>query len=64
MDSQVHILAQDMFFDNFFHFSFSAELGDHDETTHTPAFVSEFRFVPNQNEDFEIDVFETYKKLK
>lgn len=26
--------------------------------------MSEFRFVPNQNEDFEIDVLEQYKKLK
>ena len=26
--------------------------------------MSEFRFVTNQNEDFEIDVLEQYKKLK
>lgn len=41
-----------------------AELGDYDEGTHTPAFVSEFRFVSNQNEDFEIDVLDQYSKLK
>ncbi len=45
-------------------FNFAAELGDYDEQTHTPAFVSEFRFVSNQNEDFEIDVLEQYKKLR
>lgn len=43
---------------------FSAELGDYDEETHTPAFVSEFHFVPNQNEEFEVDVLEQYRKLK
>ena len=41
-----------------------AELGDYDEGIHTPAFVSEFRFVPDQNEDFEVHVLEQYKKLR
>ena len=41
-----------------------AELGDHDEDMHNPALISEFRFVPNQNEEFEIDVLEAYKKNK
>lgn len=29
---------------------------------HTAAFISEFRFVPNQTEDFELMVLEEYKK--
>ena len=41
---------------------FSAELGDYDEEVHNPSLISEFRFVPNQNEEFEIDVVEAYKK--
>lgn len=41
-----------------------AELGDYDEHTHTPATVSEFRFVPNQTEDAEVSIFEEYKKLR
>lgn len=40
-----------------------AELGDYDDNIHTPATVSEFRFVPNQTEDFEIAVLEEYKTL-
>ncbi len=43
---------------------FTAELGDYDPETHTPALVSEFRFVANQNEEFELDIFEEYKKKK
>ncbi len=42
----------------------AAELGDYEEGTHTPALISEFRFVPNQNEEFEIDVLEAYKRLR
>ncbi|CAG9861121.1 unnamed protein product [Phyllotreta striolata] len=41
-----------------------SELGDYDETQHTPATVSEFRFVPNQTEDMEIDILEEFKKCK
>lgn len=44
--------------------SHSAEVGDFDEEVHNVAFVSEFRFVPNQNEEFEVDVFEAFKKFK
>lgn len=40
----------------------SAELGDYEEGYHTPAVVSEFRFVPNQTEDLEIMILEEYKK--
>lgn len=45
-------------------FHVSAELGDYDEETHTAAFISEFRFVQNQNEEFEFDVLEAYKKIR
>ncbi|XP_030023449.1 band 4.1-like protein 5 [Manduca sexta] len=41
-----------------------SELGDFDETIHTPATVSEFRFVPNQTEEMEIEILEEYKKYK
>lgn len=44
--------------------SLQSEIGDYDSDTHTPAFVSEFRFVSNQNEQFEIDVLEQFKKFK
>ena len=40
----------------------SAELGDYDAEVHSPSLISEFRFVPNQNEEFEIDVLEAFKK--
>lgn len=39
-----------------------AELGDYDETIHSAAFISEFRFVPNQTEDIEIMILDEYKK--
>ncbi|KAK3908010.1 Band 4.1-like protein 5 [Frankliniella fusca] len=42
----------------------TAELGDYEEGVHTPAFISEFRFVPNQTEDFEIAVLEEYQRCK
>lgn len=41
-----------------------SELGDYDENTHTPAFVSEFRFIPDQNEEMEVHILEQYKKLR
>ena len=48
---------------NLSHF-FTAELGDYEEETHTAAFVSEFRFIPHQDEKFELDVLDQYKKLR
>ena len=45
-------------------FDVAAELGDYDEETHTAAFISEFRFVQNQNEEFELDVLDNYKKIR
>ncbi|KAI8428836.1 hypothetical protein MSG28_007491 [Choristoneura fumiferana] len=41
-----------------------SELGDFDEGLHTPATVSEFRFVPSQTEEMEIEILEEYKKCK
>ncbi len=41
-----------------------AELGDYDPVAHTPGFVSEFRFVPDQTEEMEISFIEEYKKYK
>lgn len=41
-----------------------SELGDFDEGIHTPATVSEFRFVPNQTEEMEIEILDEYKKCK
>ncbi|KAG5673990.1 hypothetical protein PVAND_003986 [Polypedilum vanderplanki] len=41
-----------------------SELGDYDDSIHTPATVSEFRFVPNQSEDMEEATLDEYKKLK
>ena len=42
----------------------AAELGDFDPGQHGPALISEFRFVQNQNEEFELDVLEAYKKSR
>ena len=39
-------------------------MGDFDPDSHSPAMVSEFRFVANQNEEFELDVLEEYKRKK
>ena len=43
---------------------FSAELGDFDPVIHTPAFVSEFRFVPVQTEEIEIEILNCYKHMR
>ena len=51
-------------FDFILFFFSSAELGDFEEETHNPGLISEFRVVQNQNEEFELDVMEAYKKLK
>ena len=50
--------------DGSFDLLFSAELGDYDPEIHDAAFVSEFRFVANQNEEFELDVLEAYKACR
>lgn len=45
-------------------YALQSELGDYDDTQHSAATVSEFRFVPNQTEEMEIDVLEEFKKYK
>lgn len=49
-----------IYFDNYF----AAELGDFDEENHTLAGISEFRFVPDQTEEMEIQIFEEFKKYR
>lgn len=39
-------------------------MGDYDEHVHTAATVSEFRFVPEQTEELEIDILEEYKTCR
>ncbi|XP_014251901.1 band 4.1-like protein 5 isoform X4 [Cimex lectularius] len=41
-----------------------SELGDYDETIHTPAYISEFRFVPNQTEEMELLILEEFQKCR
>uniref|UniRef100_A0A0C9QXH1 Moesin/ezrin/radixin homolog 1 n=1 Tax=Fopius arisanus TaxID=64838 RepID=A0A0C9QXH1_9HYME len=41
-----------------------SELGDYDPTIHTAATVSEFRFVPGQTEEMELEILEEYKNCK
>jgi len=43
---------------------FAAELGDFDEEEHTPAYISEFRFVPRQNEQMELEIYNQYQSLR
>lgn len=58
------IIMTSNFLWNLFVISNSAELGDYDPAIHTPAFVSEFRFVPEQTEEMEIKIIEEYKKIR
>ncbi|KAJ9592429.1 hypothetical protein L9F63_015845, partial [Diploptera punctata] len=44
--------------------SLQSELGDFEDGSHTPATVSEFRFVPNQTEEMEIAVLDEYRKCR
>ncbi|XP_015606838.1 band 4.1-like protein 5 isoform X2 [Cephus cinctus] len=39
-----------------------SELGDYDPSTHSAATVSEFRFVPGQTEQMELEILEEYVK--
>eukprot|EP00794_Sanderia_malayensis_P010148 gene10148-11182_t len=45
-------------------YAVQSELGDYDGTLHTENYVSEFRFVPNQNEQLEQKIGEIHKKLR
>lgn len=42
----------------------AAELGDFEEEDHTPAVISEFRFMPEQTEEMELDIYNKYKSLR
>ncbi|GAB6026800.1 hypothetical protein CHUAL_013293 [Chamberlinius hualienensis] len=46
-----------------FAYTLQSELGDYDPEVHTPAFVSEFRFISEQTEQMEVDTLEQYKTL-
>lgn len=41
---------------------FLAELGDYNESEHTEPIVSTFRFVQDQSEELEKQIFDEYKK--
>lgn len=41
-----------------------AEFGEFDEESHNEAFISEFRFVPNQTEALEKKILETWRSFK
>lgn len=43
---------------------FPAECGDYESDVHTPAFVSQFHFIPDQTEQFELDVVEKFQTFK
>jgi hypothetical protein len=43
---------------------FAAELGDYQPDLHTEEMVSEFRFMPSQNEQMEIHVFQSFQLMK
>ncbi|XP_065317575.1 protein 4.1-like isoform X1 [Gordionus sp. m RMFG-2023] len=45
-------------------YALQSELGDYSEDIHTPSFISEFRFVPDQTEHMELDIIEAYKQKK
>ncbi|XP_028909522.1 band 4.1-like protein 4B isoform X3 [Ornithorhynchus anatinus] len=41
-----------------------AELGECEQPEHTPELVSEFRFIPNQTEAMEFDIFQKWKDCR
>ncbi|XP_040912862.1 band 4.1-like protein 5 isoform X3 [Toxotes jaculatrix] len=45
-------------------FSIQAELGDCDPLEHSLDLVSEFRFIPNQTEDVELAIYNTWKECR
>lgn len=42
----------------------AAELGECELPEHTPELVSEFRFIPNQTEAMEYDIFQRWKECR
>uniref|UniRef100_A0A6A7FV05 Moesin/ezrin/radixin homolog 1 n=1 Tax=Hirondellea gigas TaxID=1518452 RepID=A0A6A7FV05_9CRUS len=47
-----------------FALTLQSELGDFDDSEHTPGFVSEFRFYPGQTEQMEEETVEKFKDLR
>lgn len=45
-------------------YSLQAELGDCDPVEHTPALVSEFRFIPSQSEEMEEAILDKWKECR
>ncbi|XP_051866819.1 band 4.1-like protein 5 isoform X2 [Pristis pectinata] len=45
-------------------YAIQAEMGDCDPSEHGPDLVSEFRFVPNQEEEMEFAIFEKWKECR
>lgn len=45
-------------------FFFPAELGDCDPLEHNLDLVSEFRFIPNQTEEVELAIYNTWKECR
>ncbi|XP_022241569.1 band 4.1-like protein 5 isoform X2 [Limulus polyphemus] len=45
-------------------YALQSELGDYNPEVHTPGFISEFRFVPEQTEEMEIDILNQFKTLR
>ncbi|XP_041366075.1 band 4.1-like protein 5 isoform X2 [Gigantopelta aegis] len=43
-------------------YALQSELGDYDPEVHTPGYISEFHFIPNQTERFELAIHEEFKK--
>ncbi|KAL8601255.1 hypothetical protein ACOMHN_003199 [Nucella lapillus] len=43
--------------------SLQSELGDFDRSVHTPGVISEFRFIPHQTEDLELDIYERFRTV-
>lgn len=60
-ESYVYLIDQTPSVNCFF---FTAELGDYDPEVHTAYFISEFRFVPDQTENFELAVIDAYKSCR
>ena len=42
----------------------AAELGECELPEHTPELVSQFRFIPNQTEAMEFDIFQRWKECR
>jgi len=45
-------------------YALQSELGDYDDEVHNPYLISEFRFVPEQSEAFELAAIEAYKACR